>query len=107
MGQIEITVYGAEERCASCVNAPGSKETFEWLQAAIGRKYPGEHFQFQYVDISTPAVEEEHADYIKRIEDEEFFYPLIVMDGKVIGEGDPRLKTVFSAIEEKGVQTNG
>jgi disulfide oxidoreductase YuzD len=29
--EVEILVYGAEERCASCVNLPSSKETTEWL----------------------------------------------------------------------------
>lgn len=34
---VTLTVYGAEEICASCVGAPCSKDTYEWLQAAIGR----------------------------------------------------------------------
>ncbi|KGP91672.1 disulfide oxidoreductase [Pontibacillus chungwhensis BH030062] len=107
LSEVVITVYGAEERCASCVNAPGSKETFEWLQAAIGRKYPNEHFQYQYVDIMNPHVEEEYRDITQRILDEEFFYPLIVIDGEVVDEGAPRLKVVFKAIEEKGIQPTG
>ena len=35
-----IEVFGADIICASCVNAPSSKDTYEWLQAAISRKYP-------------------------------------------------------------------
>ncbi|WP_345243754.1 YuzD family protein [Pontibacillus salipaludis] len=107
LSKVVITVYGAEERCASCVNAPGSKETFEWLQAAIGRKYSNDQFHYQYVDIMKSHVEEEYKDFTQRILDEEFFYPLIVMDGEVIDEGAPRLKVVFKAIEEKGIQPTG
>lgn len=107
MSKVVITVYGAEERCASCVNAPGSKDTFEWLQAAIGRKYSNDQFHYQYVDIMESQVEGEHKEFTERILDEEFFYPLIVMDKEVIDEGTPRLKIVFKAIEEKGIQPIG
>ncbi len=33
-----IEIYGTAVICASCVNAPSSKDTYEWLQAAINRK---------------------------------------------------------------------
>ncbi len=39
-----IEVFGAEIICASCVNAPSSKDTYEWLQAAIDRKFPNQPF---------------------------------------------------------------
>ncbi|MBP1969529.1 disulfide oxidoreductase YuzD [Virgibacillus natechei] len=29
--KVMITIYGAEQICASCVGAPGSKDTYEWL----------------------------------------------------------------------------
>ncbi|GAA3319967.1 hypothetical protein GCM10020331_029050 [Ectobacillus funiculus] len=47
----KISVYGAKVICASCVGMPSSIETFEWLQAAIRRKYPEQLFQFEYIDI--------------------------------------------------------
>ena len=40
--KVKIEIYGADVICASCVNAPSSKDTYEWLQAAIDRKYPGQ-----------------------------------------------------------------
>ena len=40
MKEIEIEVYGAEQICASCVNLPSSKDTCEWLEAALTRKFP-------------------------------------------------------------------
>jgi disulfide oxidoreductase YuzD len=42
---VEIILYGAEQLCPSCVNLPSSKETFEWLQAAIARKFPEQPFK--------------------------------------------------------------
>lgn len=39
--KVAIQVYGAEQICASCVGAPSSKDTFEWLKAALSRKYSG------------------------------------------------------------------
>ena len=45
---INIEIYGADIICASCVNAPSSKDTYEWLQAAIDRKYPNQPY-----DITT------------------------------------------------------
>ena len=40
---------------------PSSTETFEWLQAAIGRKYEGQEnkFNFEYIDFQE---EQEDAD---------------------------------------------
>ena len=42
--KIEIQVYGAEQICASCVNLPSSKDTCEWLEAALQRKFPNQPF---------------------------------------------------------------
>ena len=41
---LNIEIYGADIICASCVNAPSSKDTYEWLQAAIDRKYPNQPY---------------------------------------------------------------
>ena len=43
--EVEIIFYGAEQLCPSCVNLPSSKETFEWLEAAISRKFPNQAFE--------------------------------------------------------------
>ena len=50
---VNVQVYGTKVICASCVGMPSSTETFEWLQAAIGRKYEGQEnkFNFEYIDF--------------------------------------------------------
>ena len=46
MTKISVVVYGADVICASCVNAPTSKDTYEWLQPLLKRKFPEHHFEF-------------------------------------------------------------
>lgn len=52
--EIEIEVYGAEQICASCVNLPSSKDTCEWLEAALTRKFPEQNFKISYIDMFNP-----------------------------------------------------
>jgi disulfide oxidoreductase YuzD len=97
---IEIVLYGADTLCPSCVHLPSSKETFEWLEAAITRKFPDQAFRMTYVDIFNPQSEKE--DFAKRVIDEDMFYPVVVIEDKVVGEGNPRLKTIFAELEKYG-----
>ncbi|GGC81446.1 putative disulfide oxidoreductase YuzD [Thalassobacillus devorans] len=101
---VQLIVYGADQVCASCVNSPGSKETYEWLQAAISRKYGEEGIHYKYIDIYSNPKNEEHQHYIQQLLDDELFYPLVVLDGEIVGEGNPRLKTIYQALDEKGFQ---
>lgn len=94
---MELLVFGAEQICASCVNLPSAKDTAEWLQAALIRKY-GSDITVRYVDIDQPLTAME-ADFAARIHAEEFWYPLVVLNGQVIGEGNPKLKDIQQAIE--------
>ncbi|KIV59964.1 disulfide oxidoreductase [Aneurinibacillus migulanus] len=94
---MEILVFGAEQLCASCVNLPSAKDTAEWLEAALTRKY-GAHIAVRYIDIDSP-LEGIEADFAARIHAEEFWYPLVVLNGEVIGEGNPKLKDIQQAIE--------
>lgn len=100
--EVEIVLYGAEHLCPSCVNLPSSKDTFEWLDAAIARKFPGQTVKMTYVDIFQPQGESEKADFAQRVIDEDMFYPVVVIDGKVFGEGNPRLKTIYAELEKYG-----
>ncbi|SDK07874.1 Disulfide oxidoreductase YuzD [Sediminibacillus albus] len=101
---VKLTVYGADQICASCVNAPGSVETFEWLQAAIARKFEqASAIEFEYVDIFNPPDMEAHKQFVKRVQQEEFFYPVVLINGEVAGEGNPRLKSIFNILEKNGV----
>nr|WP_246570155.1 YuzD family protein [Lentibacillus saliphilus] len=98
-----ITVYGRDQICASCVGAPGSKDTYEWLQAAIGRKYEDRNIAYEYVDIDEPQANEEHQQFVDRIIEEDLFYPIVCVNEDMVGEGIPRLKTVYKALDELGV----
>lgn len=97
-----IDIYGTAIICASCVNAPSSKDTYEWLQAAIDRKYPNQAYTIRYVDIEGPIENERDADYAKRIQNDEFFYPLVLINDEIVGEGYVQLKPVFAALENLG-----
>ncbi|TGB02191.1 YuzD family protein [Halobacillus salinus] len=100
---IHITIYGADVKCASCVNAPSSKETYEWLQAAIARKYEGDRIRYQYIDIETEDHPDADPDIIQQIAEDELFYPLVLVEGEVVAEGNVRLKSVYKALDEEGV----
>ncbi|WP_042476088.1 YuzD family protein [Bacillus ndiopicus] len=97
-----IEIYGADIICASCVNAPSSKDTYEWLQAAIDRKYPNQPFSIRYVDIEGNLSDERDIDYANRIQEDEFFYPLVLINDEVIGEGYIQIKPVYAALEKLG-----
>ena len=100
--EVEIVVYGAEQLCPSCVNLPSSKETFEWLEAAIARKFPDQPFRMTYVDIYQPNGESEKLNFAKKVVEEDMFYPVVVIKEKIVGEGNPRLKTIFLELEKHG-----
>lgn len=99
MSTIHLTVYGAEVKCASCINLPSAYETKEWLEAAIARKFPNEKIQYTYCDIYEPKTEEQKK-YAEAIFADEYVYPLVTINGEVVGEGSPRLKKIYAKIEE-------
>lgn len=99
MSTIHLTVYGAEEKCASCINLPSAIETKEWLEAAITRKFPNEKINYTYCDIESPNSDEEKK-YAEAILADEYFYPLVTLNGEVVGEGNPNLKKIYEKIEE-------
>lgn len=98
-----VTVYGREQICASCVGAPGSKDTYEWLQAAIGRKYDTSGVDYEYIDMDAAGHTDEHVEMIEQMEEEDMFYPLVLMNGEIVAEGIPHLKAIFREIDERGV----
>lgn len=100
---ITITVYGAAQICPSCVGAPGSKDTYEWLQAAIGRKYEAEEVDYVYVDITQKQENKEHQAFVDRVYEEDLFYPIVFVNDEMVGEGIPRLKTVYVELDKQGL----
>ncbi|RAP18050.1 hypothetical protein C2W64_04354 [Brevibacillus laterosporus] len=101
--KVEILVYGTEQLCASCVNLPSAKETAVWLEAAAGRKFVQEQFAVRYCDFLQPTTEIDKL-WAKRIEEEDLWYPLVVISGEIVGEGNPKLKQVYDALAKAGVQ---
>ncbi|WP_456277815.1 YuzD family protein [Bacillus sp. AK128] len=100
----EISVFGADVLCPSCVNLPSSKETYDWLEAAISRKFPNQPFIITYVDIYDPVDDEEKKEFAQRVIEEDMFYPVVVINGEIVGEGNPRLKTIYAELEKFGYQ---
>lgn len=100
--KVEVILYGAEQLCPSCVHLPSSKETFEWLEAAIARKFPDQPIKMTYVDIHQSQDNFNKQSFAKKVIDEEMFYPVVVINEKVVGEGNPRLKTIFTELEKHG-----
>ncbi|TAA65589.1 YuzD family protein [Planococcus salinarum] len=100
--EIAIEVYGAEVICASCVNAPSSLDTYEWLQAAIPRKYKDQPFSITYIDIEKKPENDRQKDYIERIQNDEFFYPLVLVEDEVAAEGYVQLKPIYKELEKHG-----
>ncbi len=105
MSKLEVLVYGAENLCASCVNAPSSIETASWLEAALSRRYDSEKFLVRYIDINQPQTDTE-LQFSQRVLDEDLWYPVIVVNETIISEGNPQLKQVFQALEEVGLEAN-
>lgn len=106
--QVEIVVYGAEQICPSCVNLPSSKETYEWLQAAISRKFPNQPFTICYVDLFNPPQDDEKKrQFSQKVLEEDMFYPVVVIEDQVVGEGNPHLKNIISEMEKYGYTSAG
>ena len=103
--KLTIEVFGADIICASCVNAPSSKDTYEWLEAAISRKYPNQPFTIRYIDIESPLTDAREQDYASRIQQDDFFYPLVLINDEVVGEGYIQLKSVTDKLESLGFTT--
>ncbi|AIK45560.1 YuzD family protein [Bacillus atrophaeus] len=99
---VMLSVYGAETMCASCVNMPAAKDTYEWLEAALKRKYPGQPFKMAYIDIDEPPNDEHIKNLVQKIRDDEYFYPLVLVEDKIVGEGNPRLQDIYIEMEKHG-----
>lgn len=99
---ITIAVYGANKICPSCVNAPSSRESFDWIKAAVTRKFPDfNHIKYKYVDMFEQTNKSEDKKWIDQMEKEDLFYPIVVIDDQFVCEGDPRIKIIYQVIEQK------
>nr|WP_315293495.1 YuzD family protein [Mammaliicoccus lentus] len=102
MSKASIVVYGADVICASCVNAPSSKDTYEWLQAILGRKYNHIDFEFTYIDFmkQTENLTDHDQQFIERIKEDELFYPLVTINDELVADGYIQLKSITKFIDE-------
>ncbi|WHI56707.1 YuzD family protein [Mammaliicoccus lentus] len=102
MSKASIVVYGADVICASCVNAPSSKDTYEWLQAILGRKYNHIDFEFTYIDFmkQTENLTDHDQQFIERIKEDELFYPLVIINDELVADGYIQLKPITKFIDE-------
>lgn len=99
---ITIAVYGANKICPSCVNAPSSKETIDWIEAAVSMKFPDfNHMEYKYVDIFKQPNNTNEKKWIDQIQKDDLFYPIIVIDDQFVCEGDPRIKVIYQLVEQK------
>lgn len=102
---IKIKVYGREQICASCVGAPGSWDTYEWLQAAIDRKYRNDGIKYSYIDIDEPVTDKSDEEFINKMFEEDMFYPIVFVNDEMVAEGIPRLKTIYQALHKHGISS--
>lgn len=102
MTKVSVVVYGADVICASCVNAPSSQNTYEWLQSILARKYPNIQFEYTYIDIEkdTENLSDHDLQFIEQIQEDELFYPLVTMNDEYVTDGYVQLKPITRFIDE-------
>lgn len=102
MTKVSVVVYGADVVCASCVNAPTLKDTFEWIQPLLKRKFPQHHFEFTYIDIEkdTENLTDHDQQFIERIQEDELFYPLITMNDEYVADGYIQTKKITQFVDQ-------
>ncbi|MDI5788268.1 DUF1462 family protein [Bacillus licheniformis] len=85
------------------MNLPSSKETYEWLEAALKRKYPDQPFSITYIDIHQPPENDPENRKSPKNPERRIFYPLVMVGDQVVGEGNPKLKDVYKEMESKDI----
>src|SRR5699024_8672970 len=91
-----VVVYGAGVVCASCVNAPTARNTFDWLQALLKRKYLDTQFDFTYIDMEKDTenlTNHDQEDTVRNQDDELFFY-LVTVNDEYVYDGYIQLRDI-------------
>ena len=70
MEHVSVVVYGADVICASCVNAPTSKDIYDWLQPLL-KRYTFKYTYRYYKDNDN--LTDHDLQFIERIEQDELF----------------------------------
>ena len=107
MTKVSVVVYGADVVCASCVNAPTSKNTYEWLQPFLKIKYPQIDFQFTYIDFEhqTENLTDHDVQFIEQLQEDELFYPLVTMNDAYVADGYIQTKQVTNFVDNHIMDT--
>ncbi|RIP35804.1 DUF1462 family protein [Staphylococcus gallinarum] len=102
MNKASVVVYGADVVCASCVNAPTSLNTYDWLQPVLKRKYPDLSFEFTYIDIEkdTENLTDHDQQFIERIQEDELFYPLVTINDEYVADGYIQLNAITKFMDQ-------
>src|SRR5699024_6200538 len=95
-----MNIYDEEQICESCVEAPDSKDNYEWLQAAIGKKYVEGQITYEYIDINEPPEDKKHKEFVEKIFEEDLFYPVVLINDEIVAEGIPQLKTIYKELDQ-------
>ena len=102
---INVIIYGADVVCASCVNAPTSKDIYDWIQPNLKRKFPELTFNFSYINNSSNLTDHDE-NIIEQINNDELFYPLITMDDEIVADGYIQLPQVTKFVEKKYIKSD-
>ncbi|KAA1042542.1 DUF1462 family protein [Macrococcus equipercicus] len=100
MDSIKVNVYGADAVCASCVNAPTSKDIYDWIQPNLKRKFEQLSFTFNYIDIADgEGLSDYDQSLLEQIENDELFYPLVTMNDDIVADGYIQLPQLTKYID--------
>ena len=97
-----IEVFGADIMCASCVNARRLRIHTNGYKQLSRANIQIKTFSIRYIDIEGAIENERDQDFANRIQEDEFFYPLVLINDEVVGEGYVQIKPIFPALENAG-----
>lgn len=92
-------MIGDASQCSTCIGAPSSKETADWLQELINRRYGQQRFKVRYLDLEEEGVPMALKAPLNQAIDERIF-PLILINGQVISEGIPNPRVILAALDK-------
>lgn len=99
-----VNVYGRDVICASCVNAPSSKDTHDWLDALFQKKFPNEEIKVNYIDMDNDTnLSDYDQELIEQVNNDELFYPLVTINDEIVQDGYVQLKPIIKWFETKGL----
>lgn len=99
-----VNVYGRDVICASCVNAPTSKDTYDWLDVLFEKKLPNTDIKVNYIDMDRDTnLSDYDEELIEQMNNNELFYPLVTINDEVVQDGHVQLKPIMKWFKDKGV----